>query len=75
MLSLVAAGIDITTDTDPHGTGPASIVLVDPDDNPILIDQFFPRPGEGGRRPGDADGDGETADDEPVRYATVVHLA
>lgn len=53
--SLVAAGIDITTDTDPRGTGPASIVLVDPDDNPILIDQFFPRPG---------DGDGEPADDD-----------
>lgn len=45
--SLIADGIEITTDTDPHGNGPASIVLVDPDDNPILIDQFFPRPGDG----------------------------
>ncbi len=44
--ALIAGGIDITTDTDPQGTGPASIVLVDPDDNPILIDQFFPRPGD-----------------------------
>ena len=60
--SLVAAGIDITTDTDPHGTGPASIVLLDPDDNPILIDQFFPRPGEGDSGPGGEDGDGEAAD-------------
>lgn len=45
---LVAAGIEITTDTDPDGTGPASIVVVDPDGNPVLIDQFFPRPGSTG---------------------------
>lgn len=43
--SLVADGIGMTTDTDPDGTGPASIVMVDPDGNPILVDQFFPRPG------------------------------
>ena len=42
--SLVADGIEMSTDTDPDGTGPASIVLVDPDGNPILVDQFFPRP-------------------------------
>lgn len=60
--SLVAAGIDITTDTDPSGTGPASIVLVDPDDNPILIDQFFPRPGDGDSGTGNEDRDGESAD-------------
>lgn len=62
--SLVGAGIEITTDTDPDGTGPASIVLVDPDGNPILIDQFFPRPGDGDPRSGD--GDGEPADDAPA---------
>jgi len=47
--SLVADGLEMSTDTDPNGTGPASIVLVDPDGNPILVDQFFPRPvaGEG----------------------------
>ena len=45
--SLVADGLEMSTDTDPDGTGPASIVLVDPDGNPILVDQFFPRPGGG----------------------------
>ena len=45
--SLVADGIEMSTDTDPDGTGPASIVLVDPDGNPVLVDQFFPRPGGG----------------------------
>ncbi len=43
--SLVADGIDMTTDTDPDGTGPASIVFLDPDGNPVLVDQFFPKPG------------------------------
>jgi catechol 2,3-dioxygenase-like lactoylglutathione lyase family enzyme len=42
--ALVESGVEITTDTDPDGTGPASIAFVDPDGNPILIDQFFPRP-------------------------------
>ena len=42
--SLVAGGLEMSTDTDPDGTGPASIVLVDPDGNPVLVDQFFPRP-------------------------------
>ncbi|MDE2876629.1 MAG: VOC family protein [Gemmatimonadota bacterium] len=45
--SLVADGIELSTDTDPDGTGPASIVLLDPDGNPVLVDQFFPRPGSG----------------------------
>ncbi len=43
--SLVADGLEMSTDTDPDGTGPASIMLVDPDGNPVLVDQFFPRPG------------------------------
>ena len=42
--SLVEQGIEMTTDTDPDGTGPASIVFADPDGNPVLIDQFFPKP-------------------------------
>ena len=46
--SLVTQGIEIATDTDPEATGPASIVVMDPDGNPILIDQFFPRPRPGG---------------------------
>ena len=46
--SLVADGVEMSTDTDPGGTGPAHIVVVDPDGNPVLIDQFFPRPGPPG---------------------------
>jgi hypothetical protein len=39
------AGLELTTivETDSH-EGPASITLVDPDGNPILIDQFFSPP-------------------------------
>ena len=46
--SLVADGGEMSTDTDPDGTGPAHIVGVGPDGNPVLIDQFFPRPGSEG---------------------------
>lgn len=42
---LVEAGIEMSTDTDPNGTGPAHVAFRDPDGNAILIDQFFPRPG------------------------------
>ncbi len=42
--SLLADGVEMVTDTDPKATGPASIVITDPDGNPILIDQFFPKP-------------------------------
>ena len=42
---LVEAGIEMTTDLDPDSTGPASIAFVDPDGNPVLIDQFFDKPG------------------------------
>ncbi len=45
--SLVADGIQMTTDTDPEGTGPAHIVFKDPDGNAVLVDQFFPKPGIG----------------------------
>ena len=51
--SLVSDGVEIATDTDPEGTGPAHIVVVDPDGNPVLIDQFFPKP-EGGGEAGPA---------------------
>ncbi len=43
--SLVADGVEMHSDTDPEGTAPAAIVFVDPDGNPILVDQFFPKPG------------------------------
>ena len=47
--SLLANGIEMKTDTDPAGTGPAHVVVQDPDGNAILIDQFYPKPG--GSRP------------------------
>ena len=43
--ALVDAGIELTQETDPAGSGPAHIALKDPDGNDILIDQFFPKPG------------------------------
>ena len=43
--ALLAAGIEPTDDLDPDDTGPAHLVLVDPDGNRVMIDQFFPRPG------------------------------
>ena len=36
---LLAKGVEIITPTDPKGTGPAYILLADPDGNPIIIDQ------------------------------------
>jgi catechol 2,3-dioxygenase-like lactoylglutathione lyase family enzyme len=45
---IVSSGIELTTDLDPDESGPASITFLDPDGNPILIDQFFPRPGSDG---------------------------
>jgi catechol 2,3-dioxygenase-like lactoylglutathione lyase family enzyme len=38
------AGLELEQATDPNGAGPALITLVDPDGNPILIDQFSDRP-------------------------------
>lgn len=37
--ALKDAGISLTTEADPTSTGPANIVLEDPDGNQILIDQ------------------------------------
>jgi lactoylglutathione lyase len=36
-------GLTLTTTADPASTGPASLTLVDPDGNPILIDQHVPK--------------------------------
>jgi lactoylglutathione lyase len=36
---LKAEGIAITTEADESTTGPASFVVIDPDGNPILVDQ------------------------------------
>jgi lactoylglutathione lyase len=41
---LDAAGIAIDERTDPAGSGPAHIVLTDPDGHRIMIDQFVDRP-------------------------------
>lgn len=38
--ALKAQGITLMTEADEATTGPAHITLVDPDGNPILIDQF-----------------------------------
>jgi hypothetical protein len=36
-------GLKLTTAADEAGQGPASLTLVDPDGNPILIDQHVPK--------------------------------
>ena len=36
---LKAKGIALTTETDESGTGPGYLMMVDPDGNPILVDQ------------------------------------
>jgi catechol 2,3-dioxygenase-like lactoylglutathione lyase family enzyme len=42
--TLKARGLVPTTSADEASTGPASMVLTDPDGNPILIDQHVPKP-------------------------------
>lgn len=42
--TLAASGITIATKADESSTGPASIVVFDPDGNQILIDQHVPKP-------------------------------
>ena len=42
--ALKAAGVALTKEADPEGTGPDFITLEDPDGNPILIDQHVPKP-------------------------------
>jgi catechol 2,3-dioxygenase-like lactoylglutathione lyase family enzyme len=36
---LKAQGVQFATEADESGTGPASFVVVDPDGNPVLVDQ------------------------------------
>jgi lactoylglutathione lyase len=36
---LKAAGVPLVTEADPATSGPASFMAVDPDGNPILVDQ------------------------------------
>jgi len=42
--SLKSQGLPLLTQADESSTGPASFVLLDPDGNPILIDQHVPSP-------------------------------
>lgn len=39
--SLEGAGLTVDVAIEPDSSGPGSLTLVDPDGNPILIDQFF----------------------------------
>lgn len=39
--SLKAKGVELASEADENGSGPASFTLLDPDDNPILIDQHI----------------------------------
>jgi catechol 2,3-dioxygenase-like lactoylglutathione lyase family enzyme len=41
--TLKSRGLALATEADAASTGPASLTLVDPDGNPILIDQHVPR--------------------------------
>lgn len=41
---LKASGLPLAADADESTTGPASLMLLDPDGNPILIDQHVPSP-------------------------------
>ncbi len=38
---LKEAGIELAVEADEESSGPAHVVLEDPDGNPIMIDQFF----------------------------------
>jgi catechol 2,3-dioxygenase-like lactoylglutathione lyase family enzyme len=42
--TLQAKGLTLTSAADESSTGPASLMLIDPDGNPILIDQHVPKP-------------------------------
>lgn len=42
---LKGQGVVLTSEADPASTGPASLTLLDPDGNMILIDQHVPKPG------------------------------
>jgi lactoylglutathione lyase len=41
---LLDSGVELTAKADPESSGPAYITLVDPDGNPILIDQHVAKP-------------------------------
>jgi len=44
---LRSAGLEPSGEAAETGTGPDSLMLIDPDGNPILVDQHVPAPGSG----------------------------
>ena len=44
--TLRSGGLAFTAEADETSVGPASLMLVDPDGNPVLIDQHVPKPGQ-----------------------------
>jgi catechol 2,3-dioxygenase-like lactoylglutathione lyase family enzyme len=44
--TLKSRGLALAPEADESTTGPASLMVIDPDGNPILIDQHVPRPGK-----------------------------
>jgi len=44
--ALKSQGLTLKPEADEKSTGPAALALVDPDGNPILIDQHVPAPGK-----------------------------
>ena len=43
---LKSQGVSLKSEADEASTGPASLIVVDPDGNPILLDQHIPKPGK-----------------------------
>jgi lactoylglutathione lyase len=41
-------GVEFAVETDEAGTGPAHFVVLDPDGNPVLVDQHVPSPATAG---------------------------
>jgi lactoylglutathione lyase len=37
-------GVTLATEADEHTSGPASLMVVDPDGNPVMIEQHVPSP-------------------------------
>jgi catechol 2,3-dioxygenase-like lactoylglutathione lyase family enzyme len=42
--TLKSRGLVLKTEADEASTGPASLIVVDPDGNPVAIDQYVPKP-------------------------------
>lgn len=43
-LAMKGLGLDLATKVDESTSGPAGLMLIDPDGNPILVDQHVPSP-------------------------------